>query len=1200
MTAPDPQPNSKMEQKNQDQAKGWQTEVKGGTVHIADRITQNYYNDRLRQTGVPFQVPPLPRPYVDRPIPRQAVKTKLLATEDTTPGTLVVSAIYGLGGIGKSVLATVLAHDPEVQARFPNGILWATLGQQPDVLAFLSSWMQALGDYDYKPTTIDAASMHLRTLLYDKQTLIVVDDLWHPDHMEPFRVGGSGCRVLVTTREARIPDSDRYDMDVMTAEEALGLLLQKAQCPEVSGDDRQQAEALAKEVGYLPLALELAGAQVAEGVLWAELLEDLRAEIVRLEALDAPNADQSSSEKNRKRLSLLASFNLSLRQLSPEQLRHFAWLGVLPEDVMVTQDMAATLWAITPRQAGAILRALWSKALMLPGVKQADQKATYRLHDLMHDLAKGLLTKPTTAAVHPEEFPGLGLTIPAAHGELLARYRAKTQQGQWHTLPDDGYIHAHLTWHLEKAEQPDILHQLLQETTPEGRNGWYEACERLGQTANFVTDVARAWQVAEQQYEQNPSGAIALQLRYALITTTLNSLAKNIPVELMAALVKHGLWTPAQGLAYAQQAQKSRKRAEILRALARYLPSTLLEIALKVARDMQDEECRAWALRGLATYLPAALLPEALAIARDIQSYTYHAFALSGLVPYLPEVIPEALTLARNIQFEDSRALELMRLAPYLPEVIPEALTLARNIQSDIYRDRVLSGLAQYLPTALLPEALTLARNIQNEHSRVKALSDLAQYLPAALLPEALVIARNIQNESNRVWALSTLATYLPEVIPEALAVARGIQEKDSRVEALSGLATYLPEVIPEALAIARGIQDEDSRAKALMGLAVTCLPEVIPEAWAIARNIQNDSSRAWALNGFARYLPAALLPEALAAACDIQNEYFRTFALSGLAQYLPAALLPEAWAVARVIQDENSRAEALRGLATYLPEVIPEALAVARGIQEKDSRVEALKGLATYLPEVIPEALAIARGIHDEYSRVKALSGLATYLPEVIPEALAIARGIQNEYSCANALRSLAPYLPTASLSEALAVARDIQDEHSRAEALGDLAPHLPAALLPEAWAVARDIQNDSHRANALKGLAPYLPAALLPEAWAVARDIQFEPSRAWALRELAPYLPAALLPEALTVACDIQDESDRAEALIGFLPQIDWESIKFDFWGEILHTLSRLDRSNLIEAIPQLAPGILALGGKAALAAVVVALREVCEQWR
>ncbi len=159
------------------------------------------------------KVPPLPSHYVSRPSVISSLKESLFSPSQT--GVLVVSTIYGLGGIGKSTVAAALAHDPEVLSHFPDGVLWATLGQQPDLLSFLSSWIQALGDYDYKPTTPSAASMHLRTLLADKAALLVVDDVWDASHFEFFRVGSAGCRVLVTTRSAPIQAASPIDLDVM-------------------------------------------------------------------------------------------------------------------------------------------------------------------------------------------------------------------------------------------------------------------------------------------------------------------------------------------------------------------------------------------------------------------------------------------------------------------------------------------------------------------------------------------------------------------------------------------------------------------------------------------------------------------------------------------------------------------------------------------------------------------------------------------------------------------------------------------------------------------------------------------------------------------------------------------------------------------------------------------------------------------------
>ena len=267
-----------------------------------------------RSFGIPFQVPPLPTHFVARPEQQQAIKTKLLAENGHTPGTLVVSAIYGLGGIGKSVLAAAIAHDLDVQARFPDGILWATLGQEPDILSFLSGWIQAVGDRDFKPITVEMASTHLRTLLHEKQMLLVVDDAWNPDHVSPFQVGSSGCRLLVTTREADIPNAQRHNLDVMTPEESRDLLGKQCSRP-LTLSEQQQAAELAQEVGHLPLALELAAAQIEDGITFAELLDDLRAEIARLETFDRPGA--ATSQTQQKRYSLLASLNLSVQRLSP-------------------------------------------------------------------------------------------------------------------------------------------------------------------------------------------------------------------------------------------------------------------------------------------------------------------------------------------------------------------------------------------------------------------------------------------------------------------------------------------------------------------------------------------------------------------------------------------------------------------------------------------------------------------------------------------------------------------------------------------------------------------------------------------------------------------------------------------------------------------------------------------------------------------
>ncbi|AFY94413.1 NB-ARC domain-containing protein [Chamaesiphon minutus] len=573
-----------MQQDNRDNATGFQIDADNSTVYAG--INHVYQSSRPPKC-IPFQALALPKDYVDRPEIRQLIKSKSLDSLPSKAGILAVSVIYGMGGVGKSVIAAALAHDIEVQSVFVDGVLWVTLGQSPDLLPCLYAWVQSLGDYDFKPTNIDSTSSHLRSLLRDKKILLVVDDAWNNDSVVPFLVGGEGCRVLVTTREADILDAERIEMDVMSQSEALDLLMSRAKIQslaDLTAEEIKQSQRLIDVLGGLPLAVDLAGAQIADGMSWSELLEDLEAEIAYLESLDRPNFGGERNDKNRKRLSLKASLNLSLKLLTAEQLQQFAWLGVLPEDVSIQPEMVATLWYMPIKKAGAVLRTFRAKALLLSGVEGVRKGSSYRIHDLMHDLARGLLT-----SAGEKDIPGLELEWNDTHGILLDRYRQQTTEGQWHTLPDDGYIHAHLAWHLEKAGRSDELHLLLQKVTTRGRNAWYEACLSLGQNAIFVTDLGRAWQLAEEMYQRDTSQSIGLQVRYALIFSSLNSLAVNIPSQLMAALVKKEKWSPNQAWIYARQSIKSHSNSEMIRDLAPFLPPMLLSEALVIMSEFQDD-----------------------------------------------------------------------------------------------------------------------------------------------------------------------------------------------------------------------------------------------------------------------------------------------------------------------------------------------------------------------------------------------------------------------------------------------------------------------------------------------------------------------------------------------------------------------------------------------------------------------------------
>ena len=91
-------------------------------------------------------VPELPPHYLSRTEDLSGLKQKLLAGDGNVgiTGTSSAVGVQGMGGIGKTVLATALVHDPEVRKAFPEGIFWLTVGQKPNLLVLQNQLLRQL------------------------------------------------------------------------------------------------------------------------------------------------------------------------------------------------------------------------------------------------------------------------------------------------------------------------------------------------------------------------------------------------------------------------------------------------------------------------------------------------------------------------------------------------------------------------------------------------------------------------------------------------------------------------------------------------------------------------------------------------------------------------------------------------------------------------------------------------------------------------------------------------------------------------------------------------------------------------------------------------------------------------------------------------------------------------------------------------
>ena len=131
--------------------------------------------------------PPLPRNYLPRPDALDALRNALL-TEDPGPS-IALTALKGMGGNDKTVLAQALCHDEVVQQAFPDGIIWITAGKEPadDLVTRLREVGKGLRD-DLAGYETQLGSIHrYRNILREKAALIVVDDVWDSRDIKPFR-----------------------------------------------------------------------------------------------------------------------------------------------------------------------------------------------------------------------------------------------------------------------------------------------------------------------------------------------------------------------------------------------------------------------------------------------------------------------------------------------------------------------------------------------------------------------------------------------------------------------------------------------------------------------------------------------------------------------------------------------------------------------------------------------------------------------------------------------------------------------------------------------------------------------------------------------------------------------------------------------------------------------------------------------------
>ena len=302
-------------------------------------------------------------------------------------GPVLVSAVAGLAGVGKTTLAVAAGHAARERGWFGGGVLFIDLHGYDDQRVqpgqALDALLRALGvpAEDIPPTVEERAGLYRSVLaqIHDP-ALVIADNASAEAQVRPLLPGTGPHKVLVTSRHtlaglgARLVDVTVLDDDASLALLDAALRAARPDDGRITRDP-QVAGQLAGICGGLPLALQITAALlVADPALTpGELADQLEDQSQRLDALRYDDGSDISAP------SVAAAFGLSCRKLDDTSARVFRLLAVAPGPDVSTET-AAVLADVSAPQVRTVLSGLAAAHLIecAPGVA-----GRWRMHDLV-------------------------------------------------------------------------------------------------------------------------------------------------------------------------------------------------------------------------------------------------------------------------------------------------------------------------------------------------------------------------------------------------------------------------------------------------------------------------------------------------------------------------------------------------------------------------------------------------------------------------------------------------------------------------------------------------------------------------------------------------------------------------------------------------------------------------------------------------
>ncbi len=650
-------------------------------------------------------------------------------------GSVALTALNGLPGVGKTALAIELVHDHEIRAHFHDGILWAALGPEPNMLGLLSRWGAMLGISSTEMANLsdsEAWAIALRRAIGLRSMLLVIDDAWRIEDALTLKVGGPICAHLVTTRFPNIATAvatgGASPIQELGEDDSMSLLRMLA--PKVVEHEEQKAHDLVHAVGGLPLALTLMGNYLRMQAYSGQTrridaaLKRLSSAEKRFQISEARGpVERHSSLPAEAPLSLRSVFAVSEQQLDEQTRAALYALSVFPPKPNSFSEEAAL--AVT----NCIVDVL--DTLFDAGLLESSISGRYTLHQTIADYAR----------LHLEET--------TAYERLISYFT--------------DFVEAHKKDYELLEQESNIILATLETAYELGK--WTALVRCACAFAPFLL-LRGIYAVAEQHLQRAYDSAMVLGDSYGITTALL---------YLGQIALRQGNYTQAEtyykeGLALARRVENRERISALLSDLGwmtwkqgNYsLAETYLQEGLILARQIEDKERISGLLKVLGSVVGSrgdyiqekVYLQEGLAIARQIGGREQICSILINLGVTAGEqgdyvqaeiYFQEGLTLARQIGDRELMSILLSNLGEvagaqgnYVQAEIyfQEGLTLARQIEHREWISVLLSNLGltswkqgnNILAEEYFQEGLSIARQIGRPQITANVLNEYGNF----------------------------------------------------------------------------------------------------------------------------------------------------------------------------------------------------------------------------------------------------------------------------------------------------------------------------------------------------------------------------------------------------------------------------------------------------------------------------------------